>query len=781
MMSKRKSVIQPVTALLAVLVTLCSWPAFSDSLKGPAEKLLEEQMQMETLFKTAGSTPPVLKPVKPDSSNIGMFSSANVWLIPKETYPTGWYRCSDLNCILENMKKSGASEDAINFTRKIDEELFGGPVYLEAFEEKGRVDIGYVAIPWRANTNGAYVFLNGNPSVLSTEQYHLLKQLDMNTDPNYLRLKKQYPQLDIWGGGAGFVSSHANSDGGQRFIFDYILVNYCHACYVGWTAQVAFDFSKDGAFKGTKFLKLVQDTNFAGSSGTSEQIGGAISPQPRLIADLLSRIDKALARLPKTSDYLYETTSLQGKIVGTWTEMTAGILGTRELRVAYDNFYQSSVEYAGMVEINLLRARKAALNNDAEAANRLLEAAQRYERQFNLNDKAAIEAFNGNIDAAAELAKGIYEGSKAATIYGSSTVLGPLGSRVVDTVFDATDFAVEASDNGLTSATKKLVASKLTEMIFSQATVAALGDRTLEDAINRGVTKTLGNQEVYKIVREVVSKPEFAKVFMGFMAKSGSNVVSSLTEDQVNKIVMAIIEGIASNTPLLTDCGSKWYQRLGLQFLEVEQAIKGDYSFNAACQAHDACYGDCKTIKPECDKKLLTDAEAVCESAQNKANCFADAQIFFQAVSDKGDMPFREARDKCYKGPLDDTTIKSMIVNRLKDYVPIELIGNYLGGTNGVVEEIEILQKTYEKEQLNSLGKAFLGEPKNYWEIVVRVKGEGQVGSNSMVAGMLSGDPESKRKFNAITKYRFYEAEDGSWTLYGPDDARVMSQTGLPH
>jgi hypothetical protein len=111
----------------------------------------------------------------------------------------------------------------------------------------------------------------------------------------------------------------------------------------------------------------------------------------------------------------------------------------------------------------------------------------------------------------------------------------------------------------------------------------------------------------------------------------------------------------ASKTQSLTDCGSKWYQRLGLQFLEVEQAIGGGYSFNTACQAHDACYGDCRTVRSECDKKLLADAEGVCESAQNKANCIADAQIFFQAVSEKGDTPFKQARANCPdKGGKDD-------------------------------------------------------------------------------------------------------------------------------
>ncbi len=638
MMSTRKSVIQQVIVLLAVLATFCSWPAVSGSLKGSAEKLIDQRLQTDSLFSTAGFTPSTQTASKPISSKGGTYSSATVWSTVKDREASSaWQECNGLNCVLAYMKKSGASEESMNFTREISQEVFGILGYLETFEEKGRVDLGVVALPGVMTFDSALVLLNGSPSLVSPNNYNTL-DISQSQDPNYPRLKKQYPELRAFEPSGNFISVDASSDGGQRFIFAYILVDGCHGCGVNWTASVAFDFSRDGTFKGTKVLKLTESV--------SDSVGSQSTGLPS--ADLLSRIDKALSRLPKPSDYLYETTSVRGQISGTWTEITARILGTKDLRVAYDNFYQSSVEYAGMVEINLRRAKKAVMNNDPVTGSRLLQAAQRYERQFYLNDRAAIEAFNGNIDAAAELARGTYEGSKAATIYGSSMVLGPVGSRVVDTVFDATDFAVEASDSGLTSAAKKLVAGKLTEMIFSQATVTTLGGRTLEDAIDRGVTKTLGNPEVYKIVREVVSKPEFAKAFMGFMAKSGSHVVSSLTEDQVNKIVLAVMEGVASKAPPLTDCGSKWYQRLGLQFLEVEQAIRGGYSFNTVCQAHDACYGDCRTLKPECDKKLLTDAEGVCESAQNRANCIADAQIFFQVVSsEKGDTPFEQARANC--------------------------------------------------------------------------------------------------------------------------------------
>lgn len=264
MTPKIKNVIHLVIMLLAVLATIFSWPAVSDSLKGAAERLLDERLQTDSLFKTAESTTPPLTASKLGSFNADIFSLASVWT-PKKTYPDWvdtWQKCKDNNCILEYMKKSGASDEALQFTRKIVPEVLESDGYLESFEEKGRVDLGFVVLPTRANTNGAYVFLNGSPSVVSTEQRGV-EQLDISGDSNYSMLKKQYPQLQIWGNGAGFVSEHANTNGEQTFILTYMLVDYCHACYIGWWAHVAFDFSKDGTFIGTKFLKFFQDENFA--------------------------------------------------------------------------------------------------------------------------------------------------------------------------------------------------------------------------------------------------------------------------------------------------------------------------------------------------------------------------------------------------------------------------------------------------------------------------------------------------------------------------------------
>lgn len=113
--------------------------------------------------------------------------------------------------------------------------------------------------------------------------------------------------------------------------------------------------------------------------------------------------------------------------------------------------------------------------------------------------------------------------------------------------------------------------------------------------------------------------------------------------------------------------------------------------------------------------------------------------------------------------PPDDSIIETTIRNALKDSVPDGVIGSYLGGTNAQIDEFEILDKSYEKEEPNPIEKAFGGKPQNYWLVEVRVKGQAQLGGNSMMAGLMSGDPNSKRAFNSRIKYKLYEREDGSW------------------
>ena len=102
----------------------------------------------------------------------------------------------------------------------------------------------------------------------------------------------------------------------------------------------------------------------------------------------------------------------------------------------------------------------------------------------------------------------------------------------------------------------------------------------------------------------------------------------------------------------ITYCGSPNWQRGLLQLAEVEQAVIGGYSFDVACQAHDACYRDCKRRREDCDIQLRTDAEATCATARVKSNCATDVKWFYQVVSSRGQPAFDHARASCPISPV---------------------------------------------------------------------------------------------------------------------------------
>ncbi|WP_298611043.1 hypothetical protein [uncultured Thiothrix sp.] len=152
-------------------------------------------------------------------------------------------------CVGKSLKKWGASPAALQFSKDIKNEGF-----LVSFQEKGVVDLGEAFMPFRANTNDAYVMLNGQPKVVSTEIQNIK---GLEKDPQYKTLKKKYKNLEFWGTRAEFVKVN-KTKAGQSFIFNYTLKDGCNACGTPWASQVAFRFNPQGKFLGSQFVKIVK-------------------------------------------------------------------------------------------------------------------------------------------------------------------------------------------------------------------------------------------------------------------------------------------------------------------------------------------------------------------------------------------------------------------------------------------------------------------------------------------------------------------------------------------
>lgn len=123
------------------------------------------------------------------------------------------------------------------------------------------------------------------------------------------------------------------------------------------------------------------------------------------------------------------------------------------------------------------------------------------------------------------------------------------------------------------------------------------------------------------------------------------------------------------SVPSFTACGSgnNWKDKAihgFAQYYEVLQALGGGFSFNAACQAHDACYDQCEprppTHKDDCDKEFERTMAAICDTARDQSLCRNHQAAFFKIVKTRGGDAYAEAGKKCPSPPLAITLTPSL-------------------------------------------------------------------------------------------------------------------------
>jgi hypothetical protein len=180
--------------------------------------------------------------------NIG-FGPETVWDL--DGHLEEFHNCNyqnSIDCVITLMKNSGASPQAIAFTK-----LMQGEAFMSSFTEFGIVDLAEITYPTRANSNIEYILINGNPQIVFVEDVY---KVDITHDPNYPPLHNQYPNLRIEGGVNIFKNMEQNSTGVERFIFECKLVDGCHACQIDKYAYISFDFDSTGQFEGMKLLYI---------------------------------------------------------------------------------------------------------------------------------------------------------------------------------------------------------------------------------------------------------------------------------------------------------------------------------------------------------------------------------------------------------------------------------------------------------------------------------------------------------------------------------------------
>jgi hypothetical protein len=170
-------------------------------------------------------------------------------------------RCDSLQypkfgeCFVSVMKGSGASSQALAFSRLID-----NTGYMRDFREMGKIDVAYVTYPFRANENEGFCLVNGTPLLIDVDDLKALPRDDLEKDARYLKIVKKYPRADLFPGERFrtiFPESSSLPGGGQHFTIIYWLKDGCRACERIGLALYAFDFDSSGKFLGRKFLKVV--------------------------------------------------------------------------------------------------------------------------------------------------------------------------------------------------------------------------------------------------------------------------------------------------------------------------------------------------------------------------------------------------------------------------------------------------------------------------------------------------------------------------------------------
>lgn len=157
-------------------------------------------------------------------------------------------------CFANGMKRAGASPEAVAFTH-----LLKNDAYLHKFVRAGGPDIAFVSFPFRANQNDGCLFVNGDPPFINVDDLRELPQEQMKKDPAYLSLLAQYPNVMLWPGDRGDVSTVKVlplAASGRRFLVSYMLLNGCHACARLATVWFQFDFDSAGKHIGAHYQRL---------------------------------------------------------------------------------------------------------------------------------------------------------------------------------------------------------------------------------------------------------------------------------------------------------------------------------------------------------------------------------------------------------------------------------------------------------------------------------------------------------------------------------------------
>ena len=207
------------------------------------------------------SSPPVVEPPKPlklePPPSPPAIGREAVWNPPEGKWETVNSECDDMTCIASEMKRAGASSQAIAFTELM-HKVNDDTVYMNLFKEMGTVDVAEVTGPVLNDPATSYfILVNGIPRII--ELLDKARNVDLKKDRHYQSFSKKFPKIMLWASHHDFEKMESLPQGGQRFIFKFLMLNGCHACEIAGWARIAFDFDQSGRLAATNLIGLIEE------------------------------------------------------------------------------------------------------------------------------------------------------------------------------------------------------------------------------------------------------------------------------------------------------------------------------------------------------------------------------------------------------------------------------------------------------------------------------------------------------------------------------------------
>ena len=203
--------------------------------------------------------------------------------------------------------------------------------------------------------------------------------------------------------------------------------------------------------------------------------------------------------------YLLTVDSFQSSISTLWMDFTSWVTQTG-LTEKYDELYQAGLNNANLRTYNLIKARNSLNVGDIKSAEKYLKRADTYSSLSSSSFNAALEVFNGNLDAAQTIAQGIKDGSETSVNFGLNFV-NPTAAEAADYIYIGIDYAIDKELVGVDEARKNAAEKIIVKAVFEQVKFDDLGGKTIEEYTNSFVDNR-GGKYLFPTLEKSINSQE---------------------------------------------------------------------------------------------------------------------------------------------------------------------------------------------------------------------------------------------------------------------------------